>query len=121
MRQRLGWRFPKRGLLGSAAAVVGQAPPEGDCVVSNESDGVASGPKAGAVHGVIAVVVVWVPHTAGVRKGARAPSKKSSLKSSKGSWGLPETIVLSWPVTGSKLTLPASFTTTPDCGSSTAM
>jgi hypothetical protein len=48
----------KEGLLGRAAAVVGQAPPEGDCVVSKESEGVASEPEAGEVHGVIAVVVV---------------------------------------------------------------
>ena len=99
----------------------GRLPPDGDWVVWKESEGVASGPEAGAVHGVSDVVVVWVPHTAGVRSGALAPSKKSSSKSSKGSWGLPETVVLSWPVAGSRLTLPASFTTTPVCGSLTVM
>src|SRR4051812_33819336 len=111
----------KRGLLGRWAALVGQAPPEGDLVVSKESDGVASGPEAGALQGVNEVLVVWTPQTAGVRNGALAPSKKRSLKSSKESWGLPSTVVLSWQVAGSRLTLPASFTTTPLCGSSPVM
>src|SRR6476620_1290279 len=111
----------KLGLLGSWAAEVGQVPPDGDCVVWKESDGVASGPEAGAVQGVRDVVVVWVPQTAGVRSGALAPSKKRSLKSSKGTWGLPGTVVVSCPVVGSKLTLPASFATAPVWGSFTAM
>src|SRR6478736_1479149 len=111
----------KLGVLGSWAAEVGQAPPPGAVVVSNESDGVASGPDEGAVQGVRDVVVVCVPHTAGVRSGALAPSKKRSLKSSKGTWGLPGTVVVNCPVAGSRLTLPASFATTPVWASFTAI
>lgn len=111
----------KPGASGSCAAVVGQEPcPAAGVVVWKESVGVASAPS-GEVQGVSVAVVVWVPQVGGVRSGARAPSKKCSLKSSKGSCGLWLTTVVSLPVCGSSLTSPASFTTTPVCGSETVI
>src|SRR4029077_21034927 len=120
-------RASKRGLLGSCAALVGQGPPEGDWVVWKESDGVASGPEAGAVQGARDVLVVelgvWAdsPQVCGVRSGARGPSKRSTFKSSKGSWGFCSKTLVIWPVTGSVMTLPGSLITTPVSGSLTAM
>src|SRR5689334_4347873 len=111
----------KEGALGRAEALVEQEPwPAAGVVVSKESVGKAELPS-GALQGVKEAVVVCSPQVEGVLSGALAPSKKSSLKSSKGSWGLCWTVVLSCPVLGSGLTLPASFTTTPVWGSETVM
>src|SRR6185437_5067793 len=68
-------------------------------------------------HGTIAAVVVYPPHNAGVDSGAREPPKKWSFRSSNGSCGVFLNVVTSCPVTGSGLTSPASFTSTPDTGS----
>ena len=50
-----------------------------------------------------------MPQVGGVRSGAAAPPKKSSLKSSKGSWGFSSKVVVSRPVCGSGSTLPGEL------------
>ena len=73
-------------------------------------------------HGAMAAVVVYAPHALGVdKRSAIATEKKWSFKSSNGSCGVLSNVATSWPVTGSGVTFPASFTSVPDTGSSTTM
>src|SRR5581483_11610547 len=62
-------------------------------------------------------VVVYVPHRGGLASGARSPPKKCNSASSKGSCGLFLNAATTCPVSVS-CTSPASFTSTPDTGSS---
>src|SRR5580704_18372316 len=72
-----------------------------------------------SVHGSTAAVVVYAPHFDGVASGARSPPKKCSSKVSNGSWGVFLNVETSCPVTGFGTTSPATFTRTPEIGSST--
>ena len=108
---RAGW---------APAASVGQAPPPG----LGDLEGVGRGRRRarfGRRPGGRGRSVVVGAAGGGGAQGARAPPKKSSLKSSKGSWGFSSKVVVSWPVCGSASTSPASLTTTPVSGSSTTM
>ncbi len=67
-----------------------------------------------------ALAAYW-PHVAGVASAARSPLKKWSFMSSNGSCGFSSKVAVSWPVAGSAVTFPASFSTTPLCGSSMTM
>ena len=58
---------------------------------------------------------------AGVRRAPCGAALKFSLKLSKGSWGSRVKVVVSCPVLGSGVTLPASLTTIPVWGSSREM
>ena len=63
-----------------------------------------------------------MPHRAGVaERAARAAEQNSSSKSSKGTCGVSMKVVVIWPVLGFSLTSPASFTRTPEIGSSAVM
>src|SRR6188474_969246 len=111
----------RSGVLGRAPWEAGQTPPSGAWLIAQVSEGVSGGPDSGADQGVRLEVAWYWPQTAGVRSGPPAPPKKCSLKSSKGSWGLCRTVLVSWPVLGSAWTSPASFTTVPVAGSSRVM
>src|ERR1039458_3973842 len=89
--------------------------PPGPEVIWNVEDGLTAGVPD---HGVNDVCVVYAPHNAGVLSGARAVPKKCSSRSLNGSCGVFSNVVTSWPVTGSGVVCPASFTSTPAVGSS---
>src|SRR5437764_9779311 len=100
------------GVSGSGGA---QEAPPGPVLISKLVDGLADATPS--AHGVNSEVVAYVPHLPGVLTEARPSSKKCSLRSSKGSWGVFANVDVSWPVIGSGVTLPASLTRIPSFSS----
>ena len=94
---------PKPGSKGRSASVLAQSPPPGAEVRVKPSEGVAGGLPD---HGTSCVVVWLGPQIGGLLSGARGPSSKSIRKELNGTWGLSAKVVVSWPVSGSALTLP---------------
>ena len=95
----------------------GANPPPQPSSIESELDGSASG-VSGALHGIKSDVVVNTPHDCGVANGALGPPFNRSTSSSNGTCGLSANVAVNCPDTGSTSTRPASFTTTPDTGSS---
>src|ERR1700726_187312 len=100
---------------GSNGRGFAQGAPFGPESISNADDG-----STGALpdHGENDATVLYVPHNGGVDKGALADPKKCSSRSLNGSCGVFSNVETNCPVTGSTLTFPASFTSTPAVGSS---
>jgi len=97
------------------SAPLGHGEPPGPEVILKLDDALTG---AFPDHGVNDALVVYVPHSGGVERGARAPPKKCSLISSIGVCGAFSNVETSRPVTGSRATFPATFARTPEIGSS---
>ena len=110
------------GVNAPASVLVDPAVNEGEnpvtqpALIENESVGEAA---AAPFQGVRADVAVNDPQLSGVATAARAPPKKSSLKSLNGSCGLLSNVVTSCPLAGLGTTWPASLTSTPSDSAAT--
>ena len=79
---------------------MGQGPPSGPEMIWKAEVGRHAGPRPD--QGVeLGFGRRGCRRSGGVARGARAPSRKWSLKWEKGSWGMSSATVVSWPVTGS--------------------
>jgi hypothetical protein len=98
---------------------LGQAPlctPLAICVEASRWRG-----SDGADQGARSASAVKVPQSGGLESGAVAPWLNLSENLLNGSCGLPLNVVVSWPVAGSGVTWPASFTITPFWGTLATM
>ena len=100
----------KPGANGRSARDFAQAPPPGALLRVKPS---SWGPLSGVPdQAVIAWVAAFGPQVGGL-VSRPLPSSKSSFTEVKGTCGLSLKTVVSWPVSGSALTLPISRTSTP--------
>ena len=103
----------KKGAKGGAPW--GQGPPPTP-FSTLKAAGTVSG-AAGLAQGVKVAVAVWSPQVGGVTSGPRGPPSKRKRRWETGNWGTSwpgsPKVVVSWPLTGSASTLPASLTRRP--------
>src|SRR4029079_932875 len=78
-------------------------------VMSNDDGGLAVWP----LHAVTVDPAVNVPHDCGFASTARGPLKNVSVRLSNGSCGRSSNTVVRWPVLGSGVTLPPSWSSVP--------
>ena len=86
-----------------------------ESIVNDPPDGDAVAP----FQPVICDVAEYVPQAVGEAMTARAPPKKSSLKSVNGNCGSLSNVVVTWPVVGLRSIRPGSFSRTPSAWATT--
>jgi hypothetical protein len=71
--------------------------------------GESSATGSGDAHEVISTCVLYVPQLAGVASGAADPPWNATCNRENGSWGVLSNVATSWPLSGSRSTLPGSL------------